>query len=155
MHEKNGEKVSGQNFSASDLTADHMRMTGYKISNKNIYGFQTNMYQMFLLIPVMMVLTLIVEFGLGPFLYRIYREDVTPEEGEAGSEADAATPLAESLADVENMETFTLIVSGTVLKYDTVRCGEETYHRIRLPDGEEVIAHINMEARQKTGETGY
>lgn len=155
MHEKNGEKVSGQNFSASDLTADHMRMTGYKISNKNIYGFQTNMYQMFLLIPVMMVLTLIVEFGLGPFLYRIYREDVTPEEGEAGSEADAATPLAESLADVENMETFTLIVSGTVLKYDTVRCGEETYHRIRLPDGEEVIAHINMKALQKTGETGY
>ena len=42
----------------------------YKISNRNIYGFRTNMYQMmFLLIPLLIALSLLAEFVLGPVLY--------------------------------------------------------------------------------------
>ena len=52
----------------------------YKISNKNIYGFKTNIYQMFLLIPVIWILTFLIEFGLGPILYKGYQKDVTPED---------------------------------------------------------------------------
>lgn len=131
-----------------------MSTVRYRISNKNIYGFKTNMYQMFLLIPVIWVLTLLVEFGLGPVLYRVYQKDVTLETGAAGSEAGNDISVAESIADMEKYDTFTLIVSGTVLKYDTFRIGEEIYHRIQLPSGEKVIAHINKKAMQETGETG-
>ena len=64
-----------------------MSATRYKISNKNIYGFKDNVYQMFLLIPVIIVLALVVEFVGGPLFYKIYRKDVVLEENAAGSEA--------------------------------------------------------------------
>ena len=47
----------------------------YKISNRNIYGFRTNMYQMmFLLIPLLIALSLLAEFVLGPVLYGFYQK---------------------------------------------------------------------------------
>lgn len=131
-----------------------MQSTRYKVSNKNIYGFRTNFYQMFLLIPVMMVLVLLIEFGLGPLFYKIYQKRATLEEGEAGAEAGQEIPVAESIADMERLGTFTLITDGAVIKYDTVRSGEQIYHRIKLPSGEKVIVHINRKAIQDTDEAG-
>ncbi len=129
-------------------------MARYQISNKNIYGFKTNVYQMFLLIPVIMLLALCVEFVLGPVLYRFYVKNTTLEEGAAGHEAGADVPVAESIEDMERLGTFTLITSGTVLKYDTVRAGESIYYRLKLPSGEKVIAHINKKALKETDEVG-
>ena len=132
-----------------------MSATGYKLSNKNIYGFRTNMYQMMLLlIPLLIVLALLAEFVLGPVLYGFYQKDVTVEKGAAGSEAGAEVQVAESIADMERLETFTLITKGAVINYDTVRSGDRIYHRLRLPSGEPVIAHINKKAIQDTDEPG-
>ena len=132
-----------------------MSATGYKLSNKNIYGFRTNMYQMMLLlIPLLIVLALLAEFVLGPVLYGFYQKDVTVEKGAAGSEAGAEVQVAESIADMERLETFTLITKGAVINYDTVRSGDRIYHRLRLPSGELVIAHINKKAIQDTDEPG-
>lgn len=131
-----------------------MGTTRYKISDKNIYGFKTNIYHTFLLIPMIWGLVLLIEFGLGPILYKVYQKNATLEEGEAGSQAGAEIPVAKSIGDMEQMGTFTMIISGTVLKYDTVRCGEVIYHRILLPSGEKVIAHINKKALTDTDEVG-
>lgn len=131
-----------------------MSATRYKISNKNIYGFHTNMYQMLLLIPILIVLTLLAEFVLGPVLYRFYQKDATLEEGAAGSEAGAEVQVAESIADMERLGAFTIITKGAVINYDTVRSGDQVYHRLKLPSGELVIAHINRKAIQETGEAG-
>lgn len=131
-----------------------MSVVRYKVSNKNIYGFKDNLYQMFLLIPVIIILTLAVAFGLGPLLYKVYQKDVTLHEGAAGTEAGGEIPVAESIADMEKFGTFTFITSGTVLKYDTVRSGENIYHRITLPSGEKVIAHINKKALLETNRIG-
>lgn len=131
-----------------------MSVTRYNISDKNIYGFKTKIYHIFLLIPIIWALTFLVEFGLGPILYKVYQKDATLEEGEAGTEAGREIPIAESIEDMENFDTFTMILSGTVLKYDTVRSGENIYHRLQLPSGEKVIAHINRKALQETGEIG-
>ncbi len=126
----------------------------YKISNKNIYGFKTNMYQMFLWIPVMIAFVLALEFAVGPLLYKIYQRNVALGECEAGNKAGADIFVAESIADMERMGTFTLIIKGVVINYDTVRCGNHIYHRITLPSGEKVIAHINKNAIQDTDEAG-
>lgn len=112
------------------------------------------MYQTFLLIPFMIMLTLLLEFGLGPFLYTFYQKDVTLEEGAPGTEAGPEIPVAQSISDMEDMETFTLIIKGVVINYDTVRSGDTIYHRIQLPSGEKVIAHINRKAIVKTDEPG-
>lgn len=126
-----------------------------KISNKNIYGFRTNMYQMMLLlIPLLIVLALLAEFVLGPVLYGFYQKDTTLEEGAAGSEAGAEVQAAESVADMERLGTFTIITKGVVINNDTVRCGDQIYHRLHLPSGELVIARINRKAIQETGEAG-
>lgn len=131
-----------------------MQSMRYKVSNKNIYGFRTNLYQMFLLIPAIMVLALLVEFGLGPLIYKVYQKNATLEEGEAGTEAGQEIPVAQSIADMERLGTFTLITDGAVINYDTVRSGEQIYHRIQLPSGEKVIVHINRKAIQDTDEVG-
>ena len=113
------------------------------------------MYQMMLLlIPLLIVLALLAEFVLGPVLYGFYQKDVTVEKGAAGSEAGAEVQVAESIADMERLETFTLITKGAVINYDTVRSGDRIYHRLRLPSGELVIAHINKKAIQDTDEPG-
>ena len=113
------------------------------------------MYQMMLLlIPLLIVLALLAEFVLGPVLYGFYQKDVTVEKGAAGSEAGAEVQVAESMADMERLETFTLITKGAVINYDTVRSGDRIYHRLRLPSGELVIAHINKKAIQDTDEPG-
>ena len=68
----------------------------YKISNRNIYGFRTNMYQMmFLLIPLLIALSLLAEFVLGPVLYGFYQKDATLEEGAAGTQAGADVQVHE------------------------------------------------------------
>ena len=127
----------------------------YKISNRNIYGFRTNMYQMmFLLIPLLIALSLLAEFVLGPVLYGFYQKDATLEEGAAGTQAGADVQVAESIADMERLDTFTIITKGAVVNYDTVRSGDQVYHRLHLPSGELVIAHINKKAIQETEEAG-
>lgn len=131
-----------------------MSATRYKISNKNIYGFNTNMYQMLLWLPALIALTLFVEFVLGPLFYKIYQKDVTLEEGAAGAEAGAEVSIAESIADMEKLDTFTLIVKGVVINHDTIRSGNQIYHYIQLPSGEKVIAHINKKAIQETDTPG-
>lgn len=129
-------------------------MARYKVSNKNIYGFKDNIYQMFLLVPVIIALALLAEFCLGPLLYKGYQKDATLEKDAAGSEAGANIPVAESIEEMESLGTFTFITSGTVLKYDTFRVGEDIYHRIELPSGEKVFAHINKKALLETDEVG-
>ncbi len=132
-----------------------MSATRYKISNKNIYGFRTGMYQMMLLmIPLLIVLSLLAEFVLGPVLYGFYQKDAALEEGAAGSQAGADVQVAESIADMERLGTFTLITKGAVVNHDTVRSGDQLYHRLHLPSGELVIAHINKKAIQETEEAG-
>lgn len=131
-----------------------MSANRYKLSNKNIYGFHTNMYQMFLLIPVLIALALLAEFVLGPLLYGFYQKNATLEEGVAGSEAGDEVQIAESITDMERLGTFTLITKGAVVNHDTVRSGDQIYHRLRLPSGELVIAHINRKAIQDTEEAG-
>ena len=131
-----------------------MSSTRYKMSNKNIYGFKDNMYQAFLLIPLMMALTFFVEFCLGPLIYKAYQKDVTLEENAVGNEAGADIPVAASIQDMENLDTFTLLIKGVVINNDTVRSGDEIYHRVTLPSGEKVIAHINKKAIQETDEPG-
>lgn len=131
-----------------------MSSTRYKISDKNIYGFRTNIYHLFLLIPVIMVVALLLEFGLGPLFYKIYQKSAALEEGEVGNEAGKEIPVAESIEDMEGFGTFTLITDGAVINYDTVRVGEQIYHRIQLPSGEKVIAHINRKAIMNTDEAG-
>lgn len=131
-----------------------MSSTRYKISNKNIYGFKINLLQTCLLLPVMMALTLLVEFGLGPILYKFYQKDATLEENAIGNETGQDIPIASSIADMETLGTFTLIIEGVVINHDTVRSGDEIYHRIQLPSGEKVIAHINKKAIQETDEPG-
>lgn len=126
----------------------------YKVSNKNIYGFKTNLYQMFLLIPIIWILTFFMEFILGPVLYKGYQKDVVLEAGEAGAEAGSDIPVAQSVADMEKYDTFTLITEGVVVNHDTFRVGEAIYHYIKLPSGEKVIAHINRKAIQETDEAG-
>lgn len=129
-------------------------MARYKVSNKNIYGFKDNIYQMFLLVPVIIALALLAEFCLGPLLYKGYQKDATLEKDAAGSEAGENIPVAESIEEMESLGTFTFITSGTVLKYDTFRVGEDIYHRIELPSGEKVFAHINKKALLETDEVG-
>lgn len=131
-----------------------MASTRYKMSNKNIYGFKDNMYQTFLLIPLIMALTFLVEFCLGPLIYKAYQKDVTLEENAVGNEAGADIPVAASIQDMENLDTFTLLIKGVVINNDTVRSGDEIYHRVTLPSGEKVIAHINKKAIQETDEPG-
>ena len=131
-----------------------MSSTRYKMSNKNIYGFKDNMYQTFLLIPLMMALTFLVEFCLGPLIYKAYQKDATLEENAVGNEAGADIPEAASIRDMENLDTFTLLIKGVVINNDTVRSGNEIYHRVTLPSGEKVIAHINQKAIQETDEPG-
>lgn len=131
-----------------------MASTRYKMSNKNIYGFKDNMYQTFLLIPLIMALTFLVEFCLGPLIYKVYQKDVNLEENAVGNEAGADIPVAASIQDMENLDTFTLLIKGVVINNDTVRSGDEIYHRVTLPSGEKVIAHINKKAIQETDEPG-
>lgn len=126
----------------------------YKISNRNIYGFKTNMYQMFLLIPAMMVIILVLEFAISPILYRYYKKNATQKEGEPGNVAGEEIRVAGSIEDMERMDVFTLLEKGVVINHDTVRSGDQIYHRITLASGEKVIAHINKKAIQKTGEAG-
>lgn len=131
-----------------------MSATRYKNSNKNIYGFQDNMYQTLLLAPLIIVLSLLAEFVISPLFYRVYQKNVTLKAGALGSPAGEEIPLADSIEDMENLDVFTLIVSGNVLKYDTFRSGDSVYHRITLPSGEKIIAHINRNALVKTEEAG-
>lgn len=126
----------------------------YKISNKNIYGFKTNMYQMFLLIPAMMVVVLVVEFALGPVLHKHYQKNATLKEGKPGNVAGEEVRVAGSIEDMEQMDMFTLTEKGVVINHDTVRSGDQVYHRLTLASGEKVIAHINKKAVQETGEAG-
>lgn len=102
----------------------------------------------------MILLTLLLEFGLGPLLYTFYQKDVVLEEGAPGTAAGAEIPVAQSISDMKDMGTFTLIIKGVVIKHDTVRSGDRIYHRIQLPSGEKVIAHINRNAIVETDEAG-
>ena len=112
-----------------------MSSTRYKISNRNIYGFKINLPQTILLLPVMMALALLVEFALGPILYQFYAKGAALEENAVGNEAGQDIPVASSIADMETLGAFTLIVKGVVINNDTVRSGYEIYHRVQLPSG--------------------
>lgn len=87
-----------------------MSSTRYKISNRNIYGFKINLPQTILLLPVMMALALLVEFALGPILYPFYQKEAALEENAVGNEAGQDIPVASSIADMETLGAFTLIV---------------------------------------------
>lgn len=131
-------------------------MARYKVSDKNIYGFRDGWLQTLLLMAVSAILLALgVEFFLGPSLYRLFVADHTPALGAVGTAAGADIPIAESIADMERMDRFTLITTGTVLKYDTINDQGTIYHRLTLPSGERVVAHINRTALQETGTVGH
>lgn len=131
-----------------------MNSMRYKTSNKNIYGFRDNMYQTILLAPLVILLALLVEFVLGPLFYQAYQKNAAPEAGAPGTVAGEDLPVAESIEDMKKYGTFTLVLGGNVLKYDKFRSGDNIYHRITLPSGEKVVAHINQKALQKIDEAG-
>lgn len=93
-------------------------------------------------------------FLLGPLFYRFYQKNATLEAGAPGTAAGEEVPVAESIEDMKELGTFTLNLGGNVLKYDTVRSEDALYHRVTLPSGEKIIAHINKRALQKIDEAG-
>ena len=131
-------------------------MTRYKVSNKNIYGLSAGMWiTLGVCIPVVMALTLIVEFFVAPLFYEGYVKRNTVPEGAAGSASADDTPVASSIADMERLtDGFTFFTNGTVLNHDTVRVGETIYHYIKLESGEKVFARINKKALTDTESVG-
>jgi len=123
-------------------------ITKYRLSNKNVYGLNAGMFfTLAVCIPLLMALTLVFEFFAAPFFYAQYVKNNTLAQGEAGSASTEETPVAASIADMERLsDGFTFSISGTVLKYDSVRAKDARYHRITLESGEKVIAHINPTA---------
>ena len=131
-------------------------MARYKVSNKNIYGLNSGMFiTLGICIPVVIALTLIVEFFIVPLFYGGYVGNSNTSAGAAGSVYKKGIPTAASIADMEQMtEGFTFLASGSVLNHDTVRVGETVYHYITLESGETVFAHINKKALTDTRSVG-
>ena len=131
-------------------------MARYKVSNRNIYGFNTRPLLTFgICIPLIMAFGLAVSFWVAPLFYEGYVAKYTVEEGAPGHASAADTPAASSIADMERLsDGFTFQTTGTVLNYDKVRVGEAIYHFLTLDSGERVIAHINRKALTETGEAG-
>ena len=131
-------------------------MARYKVSNKNIYGLNSGMFlTMGICIPVVMALALIAEFFIAPLFYDGYVKRNTVPEGAAGSASTDGTPVAASIADMEQLtDGFTFLTNGTVLNHDTARIGETIYHYITLDSGEKVFAHINKKALADTKSVG-
>ena len=107
-------------------------MARYSVSDKNRYGFRDGLYQtMAWMVLAFTVVGLITELLAGPLFYSLYREENTLRLGR-----------------------FTLVTTGTVLKYDTINDQGTIYHRLTLPSGERVVARINQKALQETDQAG-
>ena len=131
-------------------------MARYKVSNKNIYGLRAGMLlTLGVCIPVVIALALVVEFFIAPLFYEGYVKRNTVPEGAAGSASAEDTPVAASIADMEQLtDGFTFLIGGTVLNHDTARVGETIYHYITLESGEKVFARINKKALTDTESVG-
>ena len=130
-------------------------MARYRVSNKNIYGFSTRVTTTGLLAGLAFLVTaLLAQLVIGPALYPVYLAGNTLDDQEAGASPTAGTPVAQSIADMEKLERFTLVTTGVVLKYDTINDQGTIYHRLLLPSGEKVVARINQRNMEKTGEPG-
>ena len=105
-------------------------MARYKVSNRNIYGFNTRPLLTFgICIPLIMAFGLAVSFWVAPLFYEGYVAKYTVAEGAPGHASAADTPAASSIADMERLsDGFTFQTTGTVLNYDKVRVGEAIYH---------------------------
>lgn len=130
-------------------------MARYKVPSKNAYGFSTGLTATCVWACLALLVTaLLTEFVIGPAVYPVYLADRTLGEGSVGAPSSDDTPVAESVADMERLERFTLVTTGVVLKYDTINDQGTVYHRITLPSGEKIVARINQRNLQKTGEPG-
>ena len=130
-------------------------MARYSVSDKNRYGFRDGLYQtMAWMVLAFIAVGLVTELLAGPLFYSLYREENTLGLGEVGNLPELDTPVAESIADMERLGRFTLVTTGTVLKYDTINDQGTIYHRLTLPSGERVVARINQKALQETDQAG-
>ncbi len=130
-------------------------MARYSVSDKNRYGFRDGLYQtMAWMVLAFIAVGLVTELLAGPLFYSLYREENTLGLGEVGNLPELDTPGAESIADMERLGRFTLVTTGTVLKYDTINDQGTIYHRLTLPSGERVVARINQKALQETDQAG-
>lgn len=128
-------------------------MARYKVSNKNFYGFKSGMFlTMGICILVVMAAALVVDLLIAPLFYGGYAKEDTLAEGVVGSASSAQTPLAGSIADMEQLsEGFTLYSDGAVLNNDRIQVGGTAYHFITLDSGEKVAARINLKTLTKMG----
>ncbi|MEY8357893.1 hypothetical protein AALA99_02575 [Anaerotruncus colihominis] len=101
-------------------------------------------------------LSLLAGFLASPILYeyQMARVDIGP--GSVGTEALLDTPAAASIADMEQMEYFTIEVKRDFMSASSHRAlkwNDKTYYTIDLPSGERVAALINFKAATKMAYT--
>ncbi|MCI9509815.1 MAG: DUF1266 domain-containing protein [Angelakisella sp.] len=131
-------------------------MAHYKVSNRNLYGFRDHLLQSLVLAAVLTILlSLLTSLFIGPLLYRLSFGGDFSDDGGAGGEASWKTPVAESIQEMKQHQSFTLITTGTVLNSDALREDGAVYYRIPLPNGECVAARINRKAIQEMGTIGF
>ncbi len=131
-------------------------MARYRVSNRNVYGFRDCLFQSLAWATALtLLLSLAAGLWIGPLVYRLLYGAEALEEGGPGSEASWKTPVAQSIADMEQNDRFTLITTGTALNQDTVTDNGVVYHLLALPSGERVVLRINRKAIQEMGTVGY
>ena len=125
----------------------------YKYSTVNRYGFRHRFATcVFLLFPIIMCLSLFVPPVIAPALYPLYTSFFHVGEGDVGAPSTADTPVASSIAEMKEMETFTTQcldpywdeTDGPAI-LDNVR-----YYILDLPSGEKICARVRMKAVAKS-----
>ena len=88
--------------------------------------------------------------------YESYVEEHTVEDGNIGGKADEDVPRAESVDDLLENETFTIVSDGIAyMNRGGGYHGNYYFHAVTLPSGEKIAAIINQDSVTKTGETIY
>lgn len=125
----------------------------YKYSTVNRYGFRHRFATcIFLVLPIVFCISLFVPPLIAPSLYPLYTSFFHVGEGDVGSPATSSTPVASSIAEMKELETFTTQcldpywdeTEGPAV-LDNVR-----YYILDLPSGEKICARVRMQAVQKS-----
>lgn len=88
--------------------------------------------------------------------YDSYVEERTVSEGDVGGPATDDTPRAESVDDLLNNDTFTIVSERSKYLNDGGGYyGSYYMHTVTLPSGERIAAVINGDAVKRTGDSIY
>lgn len=108
-------------------------------------------------------LSMLVALGTGKIAgyiaEKVYTKEVevhTASAGEIGGEADDTVFQAQSVEDLLNHDTFTIVSPG--IQYKNEGAGYHNGHylySVKLPSGERIAAWINTESVRQTGDSGY